>query len=377
MEVIYMEEAKEVRYIIYLLTNKENGKMYAGMTSCEDPNDRWQNGKGYKNCPYIRNAINKYGWDGFTHEVIYSQIKTKEEAEAIEIKMIADLNLTNREFGYNISHGGNTPMKGRKHTEKTKRKLSIINKGKKGKKWTEEQREYMSNYWKGCISPKRKKVICINNGIIYNSITEASELTNAHDSNICNCCAYKSVSAGTCAKTGDALIWRYLSDYKENGYIEYSPQHKGFRKVVCLNTGEVFEKIADAAEKYGFSRSGIGGVCDGDRRYCGTHPINNEKMCWMDYEDYKNSTPQDISNKLKIANTEPKRGRMVICTTTGELFANMTRASEKYGICGSHITSVCQGGRGYCGIHPTTEKELKWMYYEDYLKSKDKESVIV
>lgn len=357
-----MEGLKEVKYSVYLLTNKVNNKKYVGMTSFEDPNDRWKNGKGYKKGQYIRNSIDKHGWDGFEHEVVYSGL-TKDDAESKEIDLIAELNLTNRELGYNISHGGSTPMKGRKHTKEARRKLSEAG---KGKKWTESQREYMSNLWKGCISPKRIAVICINDGVIYDSITQASEETNAHDSGIGQCCMYKSVSSGTCNVTGEPLIWRYLDDYLENGYVEYAPHHKGFRRVVCLNTGEIFEKINMATETYSLPEGCVWKACNNEARYGGINSVNNERLCWMYYEDYIGATEQEIINKISLAYEKPKRGRSVICITTGEVFKNMTRACEKYDI-KRHISDVCNGRRSYCGIHPVSGEKLIWRYSDEYI----------
>lgn len=44
--------------------------MYIGITKFEDkPNKRWNNGKGYVDNEHFFNAICKYGWDNFQHEI--------------------------------------------------------------------------------------------------------------------------------------------------------------------------------------------------------------------------------------------------------------------------------------------------------------------
>ena len=48
------------------------------------------------------NAIQKYGWDNFQHEIIASGL-TSEEAGHMEQLLIKELNLANKDYGYNQS----------------------------------------------------------------------------------------------------------------------------------------------------------------------------------------------------------------------------------------------------------------------------------
>ena len=60
---------------LYLHTSP-NGKKYYGITSKNNPSERWgNNGDNYKRHPYFYNAINKYGWNNFKHEIIFDSIK--------------------------------------------------------------------------------------------------------------------------------------------------------------------------------------------------------------------------------------------------------------------------------------------------------------
>lgn len=96
---------QKAMYSVYIHTNKMNGKKYVGITK-QRPERRWQKGKGYDGT-YFGNAIAKYSWDGFTHEVIMSGL-TKDEACDLEITLIKSLKTNNREYGYNVSEGGQT-----------------------------------------------------------------------------------------------------------------------------------------------------------------------------------------------------------------------------------------------------------------------------
>jgi superfamily II DNA or RNA helicase len=90
-------------WCIYKHTNKINGKVYIGQT-CQAPEDRWQNGYGYRSCPKMWAAIEKYGWHSFLHEIISDNIVTQEEANYLERYWIHQYNSIDE--GYNILPGG-------------------------------------------------------------------------------------------------------------------------------------------------------------------------------------------------------------------------------------------------------------------------------
>ena len=91
-------------YSVYIHTSP-SGKVYIGITK-RIPKYRWgKEGRGYIGNVHFYNAIQKYGWNSFTHEVLYSNL-TKEEAQEIEIALILHYKASNPEFGYNRSLGG-------------------------------------------------------------------------------------------------------------------------------------------------------------------------------------------------------------------------------------------------------------------------------
>ena len=100
----------ENNYKIYCHLNKINGKRYIGQTKTS-VQKRW----GHNGYEYTRKhpdslfakAINKYGWDNFEHQILFENL-TKEEANQKEIELIAFYKSNNREYGYNITAGGNT-----------------------------------------------------------------------------------------------------------------------------------------------------------------------------------------------------------------------------------------------------------------------------
>lgn len=81
-----------------------NGKKYIGIT-CQTLNRRWLNGKGYKKNKHFINDINLYGWDNIEHTVLLSDL-SKSEAVSKEIELIKFYKTKNKEYGYNITRGG-------------------------------------------------------------------------------------------------------------------------------------------------------------------------------------------------------------------------------------------------------------------------------
>ena len=103
--------SKEKVWYVYMHTNKINNKKYIGITCLDRYWDRWRSdGSGYKNQVFGK-AIKKYGWDNFNHEIL-KKVKTEAEAFELEKYYIKKYNSTNKDYGYNISIGGDSSNSG-------------------------------------------------------------------------------------------------------------------------------------------------------------------------------------------------------------------------------------------------------------------------
>jgi len=146
-------------YVVYKHTFP-NGKVYIGLTGAKIPTSRWGTfGNKYKEVsqPNLARAIQKYSWENVQHEIIASGL-TKEDACALEIKLIAEHNSTNYEFGYNSTTGGEYAA----HSEESKLKASLSNKGQvpwmKGKCHSDKTKEKMSIAHTGVKRAPRSEV---------------------------------------------------------------------------------------------------------------------------------------------------------------------------------------------------------------------------
>ena len=134
-------------YTVYQHKNKINGKVYIGITS-QKLEQRWgSQGCNYKSSPHFYSAIQKYGWDNFEHNILFTDL-TKEQACLKEQELIKEYNSMNREFGYNSTSGGDIFTM----NEETKQKISqamIGNQNGLGHPCSEEKKEKISNAQKG------------------------------------------------------------------------------------------------------------------------------------------------------------------------------------------------------------------------------------
>lgn len=143
-----------MNFTVYKHTSP-SGKVYIGIT-CQKPENRWgREGSGYKHSPHFLAAIKKYGWDNIAHEIIAKGL-SKEQAETMEVELIAKYDATNRDKGYNAELGGNSPGR---CPEELRKKMGVM--GEKhhyyGKHLSEEHRRKLSESHKGLKLPPRSE----------------------------------------------------------------------------------------------------------------------------------------------------------------------------------------------------------------------------
>lgn len=120
-------------WTVYVHVSPSN-KKYVGITSRNNLNDRWRNGKGYSHNQHFQRAIKKYGWENFEHKILAYGLP-EDVAKQMEKDYIKKYNSFNSNYGYNKTLGGDgavgqqlygktNPFYGKHHTEEIKRQNS-------------------------------------------------------------------------------------------------------------------------------------------------------------------------------------------------------------------------------------------------------------
>ena len=175
-------------YNIYVHTFPD-GRKYVGSTKKQNPKKRWKGSQGYRKHKTLFNAIKSVGWNNIQHEILET-VEDKETAFKREEYYTLLWRTNEPEFGFNINTGnkpsteikqkisesnkGRVPwMKGKHHTEESRRKNSESNKRVKRKPFTEEHRAKISASNKGRVSPnKGTKLVMVNGRRTYVKKTE-------------------------------------------------------------------------------------------------------------------------------------------------------------------------------------------------------------
>jgi hypothetical protein len=217
-------------YAVYKHTSPNN-KVYIGITGQSPPEKRWLNGRGYTNNKHFNDEIVYYGWDNFTHEILFCNL-TKAEAQKKECELIAYYKSTDKNFGYNIRAGGFKQIF-------DDNEIKIIGNGS------------------GKSAIPVIQYTCSGEFVkIFRNVLVAEAETNICGSNIIKCCDGKLHSAGK-------FVWRY-ADPNFN-FIDYN--YRINRQIVQYAKDGVFiriyNSIIDAAKENDVDQSSITRCCKG------------------------------------------------------------------------------------------------------------------
>lgn len=203
---------------IYEIRNIKTNKVYVGQS--KDITTRWRDHiarlKNQKHDnQYLQNAWNKYGAEAFSFTILETCEPNFDILNELEIKWIEIKNALDDRYGYNIASGGGNANPYAGFDEETYIKLR--------KDISERQKAYYKNH----PSPFKGKHI--------------TEEVRKHLSEI---------------NTGEnsPMYGKKRPDHSQNMSGAGNPRA---RRVMCIETGEVFGCVKEAATKYGTGNSNI------------------------------------------------------------------------------------------------------------------------
>ena len=305
---------------IYKITNTVTGDFYIGQTINFHNRIRC-----HKNNPppKMREDIKKYGWDAFKAEMV--------EECAVE-------NLTEKERDYikSLKPAYNTHPFDYTITEETRRKISEANKGKfvsiktrekiskakKGKKFSLEHcKKIQKRMQAQAVDLFGKAIICIETQEVFKCMVDAAEKLGIKPQNL-------TAALHGRQKTAGGYTWKY-ADESLNAEENVQIQTENRKLILCVETGEIFHSITEAANAKGTTLKGISNVIRG-------RAITSGGFHWKYADDQLNGKVRDESDRCD-------KRKPVICVETGEVFQSISEAARHFGILGQGITDVLNG----------------------------------
>ncbi|MCM1322803.1 MAG: NUMOD3 domain-containing DNA-binding protein [Acetobacter sp.] len=182
---LFAEQVANVKHGYIYMHTSPSGKSYIGQTYAAKPEYRWNNGEGYKECTLFWRAIQKYGWNNFTHTILeeldfedIDELNKLEEYYIIKYNTLAPAGynlivkgvnhifseetvrrMSNAHTGKRLSLEHIRKIKegnmGFRHTQETKNKLSLL---AKQRTHTEETKKKLSELSKNISEETRAKI---------------------------------------------------------------------------------------------------------------------------------------------------------------------------------------------------------------------------
>lgn len=334
-------------WTLYVHTNKVNGKKYVGITS-RKVEQRWgYGGVGYKpdkgdnQNRRFWNAIKKYGWDNFDHEIIIENLSME---QAIEYEKMYILHYNSYKNGYNSTYGGDGAV-GHKHSAKTKRQMSAKRKGVK------HNPEWSKRIGEGQMI--KRKVICLETGIIYDTPRHCADAMGLDFREILAVCKDDRNESAKVSRKLTVHGYHFQYADKPIKTIEEIESTRIIgarsRPVICLETNKEYKSAIECATLNHFGRSSIEKACNMHIPLFGKHYKYKDDSITYD-EIMAIDSKRELKNKC-----QQKR---IICLDDGKIFDTQKECGEHYGIPSSYINMVCRGtNKAAHGLH--------FAYYDD------------
>lgn len=199
---------------------------------------------------------------------------------------------------------------------------------------------------------RERKIVCLNDNMKFISGKAAAEYYGLPQ------LAPILIASKQEKATRNGLVFRFYEEYENmtkeeiQGALNFKRKYRS-QKVVCLNTGEIFNSLTEAAKKANTKLSYISECINGKRDYAGHDKNTQENFAWCRIEDYKEN------QEIKYVGTQGL-GKPIICLEDLTIYPHSKAIKKTYGIY-SHadfLTKICVDGV-YDNKH--------WVYFTDFL----------
>ena len=260
---------------IYKITNKINGKIYIGQSW--NVENRWEHHKRNTHNQHLLNAFTKYGINNFLFETIMffnNGPFTQKYLDKFENYFIEQNDSMNSEKGYNKKGGGScgklseeTKLKisenhiGVRPNEETKLKIS---KTLTGKKQSEETKRKRGNKLRG----RERNPLIAEKAVETRRKNGSYAISEETRKKIGEKSKGRKRSPESIEKSNAAHRGIPLSEEHKQKLREYKNKATG-KKIICLETKEIFNCAYEVFVKYGFPKQNISATCRGEQKTCG------------------------------------------------------------------------------------------------------------
>lgn len=334
---------EEKKWIIYMYTFP-NGKRYIGKTyrSLKERQES-SNWVGYRDCPVLYRAIQKYGVNNIKQDILIEDYMTDSRSSELEMYYIALYKTNcckyqNPSYGYNVTDGGEGTS-GLKHTEEAKEKVRQARLGKVGVE-----------------ANSSKAVFCVELNKTFAGAAEAEREIEVSRQSISQCIRKNSKSTMGGNTEFKRLHWIEADKVCEdeiNEILNTKPIIRQSRKVYCVELARIFESAAEAYQLgYGMENK-IRNCCSHHKETTATE--DGHLYHWMYADDINYDEVDKILNGVFSNNQQ----RTIYCPELNKYFVSIRQAERELGLTHGCINVALKHGTT---TNMPKNQKLHWIY---------------
>lgn len=163
-------------------------------------------------------------------------------------------------------------------------------------------------------------------------------------------------------KLGKCTVPRYLKRGAAAGLCGYQPVRHEQVRIICVETGQIFPSMAEAARFCNISSGNLGQILNTPKA-AGKDPQTGRLLHWQDYESWRRKSPAEREEICKEIASYCQQRPIVCQEEPGLIFESTVKAAAWCDGDPSSISKCLHKIYGHTGKHPVTKEPLHWSYY--------------